>query len=52
MENNVGDALSRIPEAEVQTITQVQPLWQEEILRSYEGDEVVQQLVTQLLVHP
>jgi hypothetical protein len=52
VENRVADALSRVGAMmELAVISEVQPVWIQEILNSYETDVEAQELITQLLVH-
>ena len=50
-ENLVADALSRVGQLmSLQAVTEVQPLWIQEILNSYETDSKAQILLAQLCV--
>lgn len=53
-ENNVADALSRMHDVgdECCVISQIQPKWMEDINNSYDGDQEVTQVMTQVLVDP
>jgi hypothetical protein len=52
VENRVADALSRVGAMmELAVLSEVQPVWIQEILNSYETDVEAQELITQLLVH-
>jgi hypothetical protein len=48
----VADALSRVGSMmELAVISEVQPVWIQEILNSYVTDAEAQDMITQLLVH-
>jgi hypothetical protein len=52
VENRVADALSRVGAMmELVVLSEVQPVWIQEILNSYVTDVEAQELITQLLVH-
>lgn len=52
-ENRVANGLSRIPEeqGQVHAITGVIPEWMQEVEKSYEGDEAIQELRASLAIH-
>lgn len=51
-ENLVADALSRVGHCmALQAVSEVQPLWIQEVINSYVIDEEAQQLMSQLLLH-
>jgi hypothetical protein len=51
-ENVAADALSRVGHLMVvQTISEVQPMWLQEVLNSYTTDEVALNLLARLAVH-
>jgi hypothetical protein len=51
-ENVAADALSRVANVmALQSVSEVQPLWVQEILNSYTTDSKAQQLLIQLVVH-
>lgn len=53
-ENKTADALSRFTlpqlEGEIQAISTIVPLWQQEVQRSYENDSLVKTIIENLLV--
>lgn len=53
-ENLAADALSRrgVEEGNNQAITAVVPTWISEVSESYEGDQKVQQIIAEILLHP
>lgn len=51
-DNRVADALSRVPaeQAQLSALASVQPAWLQEVLDSYQGDEDIQQLISELVI--
>lgn len=51
-ENVVADALSRVEHMMgLSVLSEIQPIWIQEVVNSYATDENAQQLITQLLIH-
>ena len=50
-ENLAADALSRVGHLSLQAISEVQPIWIQEVLNSYVTDPKAQSILTRLVVH-